>query len=355
MAKTDVLVVGAGPVGLYLTGLLEKSGLSVRVLEEHGGIGKPSHCSGLVSRNLDLFMKPKKEWIEHEVSGSVIRAGSASVLLKKPRTAAYVIDRSKFDAFLAESLDIRLGVRVEGVKLQKEGVRGHLQARNREEGAKVKTNKGVFRAQMLIGCDGVNSVVARSLGSRPKKLLMGVIDITKEEDYSPDVEIIIDKKASPDGFFWKIPRGMTTEYGMFSSEADFLALEKFFGIKPVERRAGLIPLGPGKTFFNRTLLVGDAAGMSKPWSGGGIIYGLTAARIAAKTVEEAFEHGNFSEGFLERYESGWKKVFGKQIQAGMLGRRVFENMGDFEVGLALRGMRIFNPLINLMDMDFLVK
>jgi digeranylgeranylglycerophospholipid reductase len=350
--KSDVLVVGAGPVGLYLAGLLEKSGLSVRVLEEHDGIGRPGHCSGLVSRNLDRFVRPRREWIEHEVSGAVIRAGSSSLLLRKPHTAAYVIDRGKFDLSLAEGLDVRLGVRVEGVSAG-------------EEGARVDSNKGVFREQMLIGCDGANSIVARRFGSRPRKLLMGVIGITKEEDYSPDVEIIIDKKAAPEGFFWRIPRGKTTEYGMFGSVAgsrqgraqsgiDFLALEKFFGIRPVERRAGLIPLGPGKTYFERALLVGDAAGMSKPWSGGGIIYGLTAARIAARVVEEAFERWDFSEGFLARYEKGWKKAFRRKIQAGMLGRKIFEGMGDFEAGLAVRCMRILNPVLNGLDMDFLV-
>jgi len=48
-------------------------------------------------------------------------------------------------------------------------------------------------------------------------------------------------------------------------------------------------------------------------------------------------------------------VFGRQIQAGMLGRRIFENMGDFEVGLALRGLGFFQPLADMLDMDFLVR
>ena len=341
-------------MGLYLAGMLGKSGLSATVLEEHEGIGLPNHCSGLVSRNLGLFARLRSEWIEHEVSGAVIRCGQSFVGLKKPHTAAYVIDRSRFDASLAEGLDVRLGVRVEGVKLWREGVSGRLQARNREEGISVKTGRGIFRSKILIGCDGANSIVAKHFGSRPKKLLMGVIGITTEENRSEDVEIMIDRKASPDGFFWKIPRGRTTEYGLFSSRADFLDLERFFRIKPAERRAGLIPLGPGKTYFQRALLVGDAAGMNKPWSGGGLIYGLTAARIAARTVAEAFEQDDFSEGFLERYERGWKKAFGRQIQAGMLGRRIFENMGNFEVQASLKAMGIFNPVLNGLDMDFLV-
>ena len=345
MEKSDLIIAGAGPVGLYLAGLLEKSGRTVRILEEHGQIGRPNHCSGLVSRNLGLFVRPRREWIEHEVSGSFIRVPSGfSLLLKKPGKAAYVIDRAKFDASLAAGLsDVRTGVRVEGVA-------------QGEEGAKTKTNKGIFKAQMLIGCDGANSVVARHFGSGPKRRLMGVIAITGEENYSENVEIIIDKRIAKDGFFWKIPRGQTTEYGMFSGKADFLGLEGFFRhSKPIERRAGLIPLGPGKSYFQRTLLVGDATGMSKPWSGGGLIYGLTAARIAARVVEEAFQENDFSEGFLARYERGWKAAFGRQIQAGMLGRKVFENMGNFEVECGLRGMGFLSPLLNGLDMDFLAR
>lgn len=357
MERTDVLVAGAGPVGLYLAGLLGKSGLAVTVLEEHDSIGRPNHCSGLVSRNLDLFVRPMREWIEHEVSGAIISSGSASISLRKTRPAAYVIDREMFDLSLSEGLDVRPGTRVEGVSAGEEGnssKEGASRLRS-EKGIAVKTNKGVFRAQMLIGCDGANSVVARHFGSRPKKLLMGVIGITREEDYSENVEIMIDKTRARDGFFWKIPRGRTTEYGLFSSKADFLELEKFFGIKPAERRTGLIPLGPGKTYFNRAVLVGDAAGMSKPWSGGGLIYGLTAARIAANVVCEAFNQNDFSEGFLSRYESGWKKEIGRQIQVGMFGRGIFESMDNGDVKIVLKLLRICNPLMNMLDMDFLVR
>jgi flavin-dependent dehydrogenase len=95
--------------------------------------------------------------------------------------------------------------------------------------------------------------------------------------------------------------------------------------------------------------------MSKPWSGGGLVYGLTAAKIAAWVIEQAFQEDDFSEGLLARYEKGWKKAFGRQLQAGMLWRSIFESMGDFEIQMALKGMGVFNPLLNELDMDFLVR
>jgi digeranylgeranylglycerophospholipid reductase len=341
--EADAIIAGGGPTGLYLARLLEENGLKIALLEEHREIGSPSHCSGLISRNLDRFIRPG-EWIEHKVSGAVFRSGSVGLRLKKPGIAAYVINRSDFDRSLSEGL----GCIHVGTGLEAFSVTG--------EGASVKTNKGIFRSKMLIGCDGANSLVARHFGSRPKKMLQGTIAITREENHSDCVEIFLDKALARDGFFWKIPRGESTEYGMFAGRADFLSLENFFRLKlPYERRAGLIPMGPVKTYFDRALLVGDAAGMSKPWSGGGVIWGLTAARIASRTIIRAFEENDFSEGFLSSYERGWKKAFGRQIQAGMLGRKVFEKMEDPEVGLTLRAMGLFRPVINRMDMDFLTK
>ena len=53
----DVIIVGAGPVGLYAARLCEQAGMDFLVIEEHKNIGKPVHCSGLVSRNLEKFVK----------------------------------------------------------------------------------------------------------------------------------------------------------------------------------------------------------------------------------------------------------------------------------------------------------
>ena len=339
----DVAVAGGGPVGLYLARLLQEKGLEACLLEEHGEIGNPNHCSGLISRNLDRFIKPG-DWVEHKVSGAVFKCGPAELKVSKPGIAAYVIDRSAFDSSLAEGLDcIRFHMRLEGFSVSGNGV-------------SARTNKGTLKANMIIGCDGANSVVARHFGFRPKKLLQGAIAITGGRDFSQDVEIHIEKKLAPDGFFWRIPRGETTEYGMFCSGANFQTLENFFKLKkPYERRAGLIPMGPGKTHFERALLVGDAAGMTKPWSGGGVIWGFTAARVAARAIEQACEQEDFSEAFLARYEKGWKRAFGRQVQVGMLGRKIFERMENPEICLALRGLGILRPLVNRMDMDFLAR
>ena len=49
VVKPDVLVIGGGPAGCFLGGLLAKKGFSVLIVEEHGEIGKPVECAGLLS------------------------------------------------------------------------------------------------------------------------------------------------------------------------------------------------------------------------------------------------------------------------------------------------------------------
>ena len=117
----------------------------------------------------------------------------------------------------------------------------------------------------------------------------------------------------------------------------------------------MIPLGPPKTYFNRVLLVGDAAAMTKPWSGGGVIYSLTAAEIAASVIKQAKAASDFSEYFLKKYELIWKRKIGRHISAGMLGRAAFRRMGNRQLGLALRSANRVRFLMNKLDMDFLVK
>lgn len=336
----DVVIVGAGPVGLYTAKLLEGLGLKIVVFEEHQEVGKPVQCSGLISANLDKLMKVKENWVEHKVRKAVLHFGDQKIRLEKKQAAAYVINRGKFDKFLADQVksEIMFGTKVDSVEISKNC-------------AEIKSGKNIIKSKMVLGCDGPNSVVARSMGVKPAEILNGLIAIEQKADISDNVDLWFDKEKLPDGFFWRIPRGAAVEYGMLGKNVKFADLENFFKIKNYEKRAGLIPMGPPKTYFDRVLLIGDAAGMTKPWSGGGIIYGLTASAIAYEVVREAFEKNDFSEDFLKKYEDGWKSVFGRQIFLGMSMRRVYKKLGkthiDFFTGL------VKNMNFNWLDMDFL--
>ncbi|MDD1677224.1 MAG: NAD(P)/FAD-dependent oxidoreductase, partial [Methanomicrobiales archaeon] len=80
---------------------------------------------------------------------------------------------------------------------------------------------------------------------------------------------------------------------------------------------GTIPLGPMKrTFGDHVLYVGDAAGLVKPTSGGGIYTGVRSARHAAATAVACCECGDFSDRKLGMYEKLWKADFGRELALG---------------------------------------
>jgi digeranylgeranylglycerophospholipid reductase len=74
--------------------------------------------------------------------------------------------------------------------------------------------------------------------------------------------------------------------------------------------------------------IGDAAGLVKPTTGGGIYYGLLSGTIAADVIGRALETGQTDASALRAYELGWRSRLGSEIQAGLRFRRIASGMSD---------------------------
>ena len=115
-----------------------------------------------------------------------------------------------------------------------------------------------------------------------------------------------------------------------------------------------IPISPiNKTYKNRILITGDAAGLTKPTTGGGIYYSLLSGQLAAKTSIEAIKSNNLSENKLKEYQSAWKNIFGKEISISHYSRLFFETLNDEQIEKIISlGFEFQKELINESDFSF---
>jgi geranylgeranyl reductase family protein len=341
MKHHDVIVVGAGPSGGYLAKQLSKSGFDVGLFEEHREVGRPVQCAGLVSHRVFDILGDKKAVI-NEIYGASVHSPSGKILtLSQDKPKACVIDRSKFDRMLvAEAVDsgahLQLGSKVTDAKRKDKGVRISV----KKDG---KTTE--YSSDLIIGCDGVGSKVARSFDfPKPVEMLSGygIECIIKGEMDSSYLDIFVGNKIAPGFFAWLIPTDSGARLGLctardkintksyFENLMNFSQVKKRLGkIKIQHYISGAIPLGPIKQIVkDNVMLVGDSACQLKPLSGGGIYLGLLAGGYAHDVAKSALESGDLSEKSLKRYPKSFQNDVGKELRRANQLRKIYMELSD---------------------------
>ncbi len=351
MESYDVVIAGAGPVGAHLAQILSGKGLSVFVIEKKKQPGKYA-CSGLISARLKHLVPLNPSFIEHRVYGAAFHSKSASFSVEKKKAAAYVINRPLFDRHLISVAEgagakILLGEALESYSIEKNAV--------------VVNQK--YCAKLLVGADGAGSTVRRLSGLKGKMhSVNGIISIFSEPSIGRTVDVFYGKSVAPGFFAWRIPRGASVEYGLASNSSSsknhihyFKKFLKQHNRKIAKFHSHPIVFGQQETAGERVILLGDAALQVKPFSGGGVIYGLMCAKIAAKAIERAFKKDDFSKAFFEKnYDAVWKKKFADPIENGKLVREMMNSLDDDELDafFELAGKRK-DAIAAFGDMDFL--
>jgi geranylgeranyl reductase family protein len=338
----DFVVVGAGPAGSRFARRAAERGHDVLVLEQ-GEVGRPLACSGHVSRDVWEYVPEdaREDLFQNAIRGArfhVDGPGSDAYRFHRGVPISNAIDRVGLDRTLAASArDAGADVREEHTVTEVTPRRDRV-----EVTASGPDGTVTHEARLVAGADGPRSRVRDELGiPEPDEFLHGVLGFDPEPDNQDFVDVHL---TVPRFFAWRIPRGDAgVEYGLAVRPGDdaparFDAYTDAYGTDIDRRCSGAIPIGPPKRVVGRRgFLLGDAAGQTKPFTGGGILYGMRAADHAARTVDPS------DPGTLGDYERAWRADLRTEIRLGHLIRAGY----SLPEPLQRLGLRLFSGEIGV--------
>ncbi|MGY5876311.1 MAG: NAD(P)/FAD-dependent oxidoreductase [Candidatus Thorarchaeota archaeon] len=353
----DVVIVGAGPGGATCARYLAKLGYKVCLIDRDR-FPRDKPCGGGFSYsiiNRFSYLKPRvKEFLEAICKVGVIHSPNGRITLKGDVDMAVAL-RTKFDNVLFseavnEGADQITNTRVKGVRIS--------------SGVNVETSTGEsIDAKMLVGADGVTSLVARETGLNQKwksnqmtacrVAEVPISTTTLDEIYGDEREYhFFANIGGLRGYGWIFPKRDTINVGLGVVGQQASGLPKTFdsftrflqskGLLPRDAdmnqaKGGLVPTaGPiDKTYSNRVLLVGDSAGMVSPLTGGGIDYAMRAGKLAARVISQSIDSDQYNEETLAEYQKLWMADFGEEFGPQLLAQRIFTSPFTdvlFEIG-----------------------
>jgi digeranylgeranylglycerophospholipid reductase len=246
------------------------------------------------------------------------------------------------------------------------------------KGAVVKQNgrsEQRFLAKIVVDAEGISSrILTRTgmAGLNRLKLVNGVeAEVENVKDVKMDmVEVFLGKNYAPRFYAWLIPQddgkakvGLATNTG---NPKEFLqrlmlkhpvASKKLCNSKILKINyhpitlGGLIP----KIYSNGFLAVGDVASQVKPTTGGGVIFGLTCAKVAAEVVVEALRENDFSADFLGAYQKRCEEILGFDLKVMLRVRRILDALSDEKIEQAIgicAKLNLGKPIQNIEEIDF---
>ncbi len=342
----DVVVIGAGPGGSYAAKYAAAGGAEVLLLEKRQEIGSPVRCGEGISKLwLDrVGIEPDMSWIAHEVDGAkIVSPGGVELVIDEKMAGneiGFVVERDKFDKALAADAaragaDVWVKASATGLITDDEGaiigVRVERDGRQYEIGAK-----------LVIGADGFESKVGRWAGIDTTLIPNHVVSCMQYRMVDIDIDsryshFYIGGGIAKGCYVWMFPKGESeANVGVglvlsnLSSAGDVKRyLDEWIDARPayqngrvIERVSGGLSASPPleTTVTDHFMLVGDAARLTDPITGGGVVNALVSGKAAGETAVAALEAGDYSAAFLNRYDRAWRDELENHLFRNFLGR-----------------------------------
>ncbi|OPX73027.1 MAG: Digeranylgeranylglycerophospholipid reductase [Methanoregulaceae archaeon PtaB.Bin152] len=335
-SKYDLLVVGGGPGGALAARTAAEKGLSVLLVEKRPAIGAPVRCAeGIGKEAVAEFVKPDPRWISAELKGADIVAPDGTTMTLASEQAGskvgYILDRKIFDRELvwqaAEAgADVAVKTRASAPLIEGGAVKGAV--------LEFCGESRRVNAEIVIAADGVESKFSRWCGIDTtvpvREIMTSAQYLMTDIDIDPDKTVfLLGNEVAPEGYLWIFPKGDRTanvgvgisgkKSGQGHRARDYLdrfVSKRFPKGKTIEHIVGGVsvcqPLAC--TAGDGLMIVGDAARVVDPLTGGGIYNAMFTGKLAAERAVSAISDGNTGKRALMPYDAAWRNShMGKTI------------------------------------------
>lgn len=333
--NSDVLIVGAGPIGSYLGWKLAESGCSVHILDALplDAIGAHIGVIHMDQVRFDEFEIPHPE--------------APELIHLSPFNKIWSVDRSSYFKmdYVFYVLDMPLYIQRLHRYVREAG--GRITGKARMEGILFEDGfvKGVTgtldgkpfeaRAKITVDASGIGAAVRTRL---PDGFGVENTPVPVEQTFYSALEL---REDIPDGYptgsnsflgspgFWNMSYGDGAVLGIVVPGSADLAWEQHklwredrYGApgRLVAKKVGCAPYrrAPASYVGNGFTAVGDSVYQNKAFSGEGIVSGYTACKIARGVIADALEKGDCSKKGLWPYNTAYFRGQGAKF-AGVMG------------------------------------
>ena len=318
----EVIIAGGSISGLLTAREIAKNGHSVLVLEEGFEVGTPDHCGGMVSKSalIDLGIDPSQRTFDCMINCAHIFSPNGKKLEIDSRNQQIaIINRRELDkqaALQANQYGAEIMVQTSYKEKTKYGV---------------KTSAGEIQCKILVDCRGVGALINNN---RDGALLSAQYEVYADWIVDGQVEVYFDQIKYPDFFAWIIPsRKGIGKVGVAGKEINTSKTIEMFlkskgGCSTIRKIFSPIWVnGPIKKFVTENIvIVGDAAGQSKPTTAGGIFSCGMGGIMAGNAITKYLETNDLSQ--LQQYQKSWHNKFGKEFEKQLLARKILSRVNN---------------------------
>lgn len=336
----DVIIIGAGPAGNLAALNIAKAGFSVEVYDWRTKIGDKL-CTGIIGHSCFKEFPPAENDIyRSSSSANIVSPSGKTYLINHRNPQAYVINRISYVKSFADKA-IQLGAIY---RLNEKVISIDISDSKVSVISETKAGNHTANCKAVIIATGFGSPLLKmaGLGNGGHKNFLTGCQTTVSTDGLSRPTVFLGSNIGRGSFGWLVPTqnneallGLATSRKLNGDMDNLTKLLKSKGyynkIESPQRKWG-IPVKPSTpTYSQRALSIGDAAGLTKPTTGGGIYYSLLSGQLAAKTLIQALNQGDLSSKQLKPYESEWKKILNNEIKLGNIARGVFESLRDSQI------------------------